>query len=506
MNHLFKGRPTLLALSLSIAAGMATDVQALEIVSGIDVIELQSFTSQISSEPRDVNDLGFTVGFSTDREGYDRAVLWDEAGNLIRLDPSDFNSIDSVAHALNSRNVAAGSLFSRATVWVDQQFQELESGNGGVAFDINEADIAAGFAYGLDAGPRAVLWQDLQVRRLGGEPAGTDSRAYAINSYGSVAGEFYDSADSASVNMPVLWQGDRVSELGLLPGYEAKAYPAAINDFDQVAGVSVDGNGMSRAVLWQNGFIADLGTLGGDFAQAEDVNNGGAVVGSAAVADGTEHPFLWRDGVMYDLAPAIGFDCEPGLTCKAVATGLSNIGHVVVWVSKTGDLYGLGYNTTLTYGYRLTLTEAGIAQLPSVPALLEFVAPVGSTDAEPIPPAPTEADLHLQIEAPGVAVRGSNARYQFIVGNAGPGEARAAVLSVNLPGNVRLESVLGADCSGTSTVTCDLGDVYAGNGVIVQFDLTPTGGRRLTLSASLQSDSPDPDNSNNTDTVTLRVY
>jgi len=43
--------------------------------------------------------------------------------------------------------------------------------------------------------------------------------------------------------------------------------------------------------------IIDLGTLGGDMSHAIDINEAGQIAGWAYTADGSEHAFVWQDGV-----------------------------------------------------------------------------------------------------------------------------------------------------------------------------------------------------------------
>ena len=52
--------------------------------------------------------------------------------------------------------------------------------------------------------------------------------------------------------------------------------------------------------------MSDLGTLGGTFSRAMGINNAGEIVGYSKLADGSEQPFLYRNGVMEDIGNVIG--------------------------------------------------------------------------------------------------------------------------------------------------------------------------------------------------------
>jgi probable HAF family extracellular repeat protein len=105
--------------------------------------------------------------------------------------------------------------------------------------------------------------------------------------------------------------------------------------------------------------VTDLGTLGGADSQANAINSIGQVVGSAQIANGTYHPFLYSGGVMTDLAP--------GFATDSVAWAINSSGQVAVsegvrgsvnsvaflWQSSSGltpPLGNLGGSATLPYG------------------------------------------------------------------------------------------------------------------------------------------------------------
>jgi probable HAF family extracellular repeat protein len=83
----------------------------------------------------------------------------------------------------------------------------------------------------------------------------------------------------------------------------------------------------------KNWTLVDLGTLGGPMTNARALSDTGYVVGCAQLADGTQHAFIYRDGVMRDLAastPAGTQSCAYAVNNDGVAAGLVG-SEVVVW-------------------------------------------------------------------------------------------------------------------------------------------------------------------------------
>jgi len=101
---------------------------------------------------------------------------------------------------------------------------------------------------------------------------------------------------------PVAYAQDYIAtRIPTLGGARASAF--GINDKGQIVGTAFLANGNYHAFLWSRGsHIQDLGTLGGPTSRANAINAAGQVVGWADDALDNSHPFLWTQaGGMQDL-------------------------------------------------------------------------------------------------------------------------------------------------------------------------------------------------------------
>ncbi|HWA84025.1 MAG TPA: PEP-CTERM sorting domain-containing protein [Fimbriimonadaceae bacterium] len=134
-----------------------------------------------------------------------------------------------------------------------------------------------------------------------------------------------------------------LTDLGTLGGTDSHAY--AINSFGEVVGQAGDINGQQRAFLYSNGPMQDLGTLGGGESFAWGINDANQIVGTADLSTNTQHAFLY-DGTMHDLGTLYGV---------SEAMGLNNLGQVVGFYFATDGtdhafLYSDGAMTDLGLG------------------------------------------------------------------------------------------------------------------------------------------------------------
>lgn len=138
----------------------------------------------------------------------------------------------------------------------------------------------------------------------------------------------------------------------------SQCFGTDLNDRGQVVGAVQRLIGTQRVTsgfLWEAGTYTDLGTLGGDFVQANGINELGQIVGSATLTSGgNSHAFFWERGVMTDLGSPGGPWSDGRAINDHGQVALSSGAHVYLW--EGGMLTDLG-----------TLGGADVAEQVSVP-------------------------------------------------------------------------------------------------------------------------------------------
>jgi probable HAF family extracellular repeat protein len=276
------------------------------------------------------------------------------------------------AGAVVGASKTTGNVDSHAFLWVNGVMTDLGTLAGGLnstANAINDKGQIVGTSDavttspgldGLDVVPRAFLYENGQMSDIGIDATDgltPESWAYGINNAGDIVGDVLDTGlDSHAF----LYSGGTFSKLPVA-GFQPQA--RGINSRGQIVGStwyqgspsfvfsrslqsslgSAPGqaeaiNDRGVAVGWKQTTagpqafrgtgraIKDLGTLGGATSCANAINLAGDTVGTADVAGGAAHAFLYRAGAMVDLnslvAPRSGWVLQS-------ATGINGSGRIV---------------------------------------------------------------------------------------------------------------------------------------------------------------------------------
>ncbi|HXY50244.1 MAG TPA: hypothetical protein VEI01_12390 [Terriglobales bacterium] len=259
------------------------------------------------------------------------------------------NVLNNLGHVAGFSFVYTGDeqdyyLTAQAFIWRDGQLKALPllAGWPGVfATGINDRDQVIGEANNFDsAGNRlrtAVLWDGGKVINLGTLDTNSNSAAFGINVWGTAVGSNKNLVDGLTT--PVVWYAKAIHPLPLLPG-EAGGIAFGINDLGVIAGYQFQEGDVSEIpCLWYwngTGYTAmSLGSFGGDYGEANDVNNLGHAVGYSLYAGDLHGPaFVWDRRGLHPL-PMLAGDTD------GYALAINDGGQVVGFselVDDFGDL------------------------------------------------------------------------------------------------------------------------------------------------------------------------
>jgi probable HAF family extracellular repeat protein len=236
----------------------------------------------------------------------------------------------SIATGLHESGLATGLYFGaggtrRAFVWRNGQFADAGT-LGGIAqtFAINGDRVAVGYSVDSTGRQRAIRSRDGVVQDLGTLHRGVHAAANDINAAGWIVGMSQRRAGNQTFDRAALWRNGTVIDLGTFGGEFSQAN--ALNDAGQVVGWAWTADRDPRAFRWSVATgMADLGTLGGETSVALGINGAGAVVGSSQAASGMQlhRAFLWTQAAGMQELPS------PADAQDTVAVSLNGLGQIV---------------------------------------------------------------------------------------------------------------------------------------------------------------------------------
>jgi probable HAF family extracellular repeat protein len=225
----------------------------------------------------------------------ENALLWKD-GKIINL--GTFGGYESGSSSVNSRGQVTGF----ATNTIPDPFSLFY-----LTF------------YGLSNGTqtRAFLWDERNGMQDIGTLGGPDAVSVFINDRGQIAGASYTNdipnpTTGIPTDDPFLWENGTMTDLGSLGGtfgYEGDG--VGLNNRGQVVGYS-----NLAGDVYTHPFLSTkpgpmLGTLGGNFGNANAINEAGEVVGWATnTGDQAILAFFWKNGTMRNLGVLPGKLCS----------------------------------------------------------------------------------------------------------------------------------------------------------------------------------------------------
>ena len=227
----------------------------------------------------DINAFGQVAAVLEDKEGHQRAVLFDK-GKQTEL--GSLGGMYSDAKGINDNGEIVGSARNKNGTW------------------------------------NAFIYERARGMRVLPTLGGPSSYGMALNQDGFAAG--FADTDNGDWHAFLYNGGEQLKDLGTLGG--KISYASGMNNMGQVVGTAATRDEYRHAFLYDpvHGMV-DLGTLGGRQSAATAINDEGVVVGASETKDRRWHAFIHDGQKMIDIGALI--------QGSSFATGINKAGHVV---------------------------------------------------------------------------------------------------------------------------------------------------------------------------------
>jgi probable HAF family extracellular repeat protein len=285
-----------------------------------------------------INDKGQIVGTNTlSPTGPGLGYLWKD-GHFQYI-PA-VGGTNSQAAGLNERGEVVGSAQNTQNTYIGMLYRQGESEALPItlANGINNHGQIVGISNTFQPFPDvqqvAQLYQDGTVTDLG-NLGGLYANATGINERGEIVGESSTTAEPASPFHAFIYRRGKMTDLGTLGGLNTTA--TAINSRGIVTGVAELPQSTAAVVyedafLYRSGRLIDLGVVGSDFSSnGMAINDSDDVVGMSTTGTGSQLAMIYTHGKMWHLQDLV----EPSSTLAShvnlyQATGINNDGWIAV--------------------------------------------------------------------------------------------------------------------------------------------------------------------------------
>lgn len=274
------------------------------------MVDLGALPGELNSTGLGINGSGIVVGTSLPADVSTTSAFIDK-GSMVAL--GNFGGAYTEANGINAGGQVVGS-----------------------SQDVNSADHAFLWTPNKPGGTKG------HMHDLGILPGAIGTRAYAINSDGTVTGSYLDAGyyEHAIVWRPTPGKGTfgRMTALVELPGATGSS-GLAINRSGVIAG-SVELPSGSHAFMYDTR-MHDLGTFGGGHnTWAYSINSSGQIVGWGDIAYMSyDHAFIYSNGRMTDLNKLLTGAARSSVVLTT-AYGINDMGQIVGVATVDGHAHG----------------------------------------------------------------------------------------------------------------------------------------------------------------------
>lgn len=467
------------------------------------------------------------------------------------ITPIDFN-INNYGNALNRHGHVVGwysisgtPQIPRAFFWVAGQLTDLGVLPGGTqssAVAINSNGDIAGNATTADGSVHAVAWRNGAMIDLGTLSGYTHSYAMNISETGDVVGL----SVNGNVARPFRWSNGVMT--ALTGSLDIAQYPIVslyggsarlMNNAGHIV-ASRKVNGRDQAVLWVEGNITELNPiLGSISAEAKGINDAGQILAGGRKLipidpDVDVSVLMYGPSQVYVTAgQSFTYSVNVTNSGSLAATGVNLTDTLPAGVTFVSATTSQGYcnGTTVvscalgslatgaSANIQITVTPVSgtLVNTASVTSVETDVNPLNnnssysnlvSTPVTPPPPPDVTADLGVTMtDSPDPVKRRSNLTYSISVRNAGPANASNVNVRDVLPSNMTFVSSRSSQgsCSGSSTVSCNLGTLNSGSSATVTIVVQPRNIGTYTNNVSVSTTTSESSTTNNTATAVTTV-